>query len=567
MVGVDGQVKVTDRVQVGGIYVKDKNPLAPFTLAGANLAVKLGESTFVIAEVARSESGVDALKGDAARIEVKHDSTNLKAQAFVARTDRGFDNPGAYLTKGRGEAGGRLDYKLSERTTLKAEALRTEDVASGAVRDGVALSVHYQIAKRLSFELGLRHAAEKGNAAVSPVPQVQDAPAPQPLPSEVTTVRGRLTGQVPGVEGATLYGEVEMDVQDADRKVIALGGEYTLKNKGRIYARHQFISSITGPYGLNQSERQNTTAVGIDTEYMKDGRVFSEYRIRDAIGGGDVEAALGLKNLWSIAPGVRLGTSFERVESLAGTGQNENTALALALEYTGSPVWKGSSRLELRKGHTQDSLLFTVGLAARLAADWSALARNAYSLARTDGAGDKVIERLQAGMAWRDSASNRWNMLARVEHRLEQDQSAPGLDLRTSTQIFSVHGDWQLSRPFLVTGRYAAKWATDKSHGLATKSRAQALGARATWEFAPKWDAGLVSSVLFGEGTQSKRYGVGLELGYLVAQNLWVSAGYNLFGYKDADMAGADYTARGAYVRLRYKFDEALLGAAPEAAR
>ncbi len=40
--------------------------------------------------------------------------------------------------------------------------------------------------------------------------------------------------------------------------------------------------------------------------------------------------------------------------------------------------------------------------------------------------------------------------------------------------------------------------------------------------------------------------------------NLWVSAGYNFFGYRDADLQGADYTAKGPYVRLRYKFDESL---------
>jgi hypothetical protein len=92
------------------------------------------------------------------------------------------------------------------------------------------------------------------------------------------------------------------------------------------------------------------------------------------------------------------------------------------------------------------------------------------------------------------------------------------------------------------------------------------IGARATWEFAPKWDVALVSSALFGDSTASRQYGVGFELGYLVATNLWVSAGYNFFGYSDVDLAGADYTARGAYVRVRYKFDEALFDGAKSAA-
>jgi hypothetical protein len=357
-----------------------------------------------------------------------------------------------------------------------------------------------------------------------------------------------------------------VDVKDADRRVLAAGGEYQLPNKGRLYARHEFVSSITGPYGLNASERQNTTAIGVDTEYMKDGRLFSEYRIRDAMSGGDTEAALGLKNLWSIAPGLKLGSTLERVQSLSGTGQNENTAVALALEYTASPLWKGSTRLEVRDSQASDSLLFTVGLAARLARDWTALARNAYTVTRQKETGGKhAVERMQAGLAFRDDEANRWNALARVEHRMEQNDTTPGVSLKSATTLLSMHADWQLTRPFLVTGRYAAKWATDKSSGLSSKYRAQVVGGRGTWEFAPRWDVSLVASTLFGDTAAARQYGVGLEVGYLLATNLWVSAGYNLAGYRDADLAGADYTARGPFVRLRYKFDESLLPQGGEA--
>ena len=133
------------------------------------------------------------------------------------------------------------------------------------------------------------------------------------------------------------------------------------------------------------------------------------------------------------------------------------------------------------------------------------------------------------------------------------------MDLKSATTIVSLHADWQLSRPFLVSGRYAAKWTTDDSNGLSTRYRAQVVGARGNWEFAPRWDVSLVGSTLFGESLDSRQYGVGVEVGYMLATNLWVSAGYNFSGYKDADLAGADYTARGPFVRMRYKFDETLL--------
>jgi uncharacterized repeat protein (TIGR01451 family) len=562
--GVDGEVKLGERVQAGGIYVRDQNPLQPFTLEGADVTVKVAEGTYAIAEGARTVNGLDERAGSAGRVEVRHDSANLKAQAYYARTDKDFDNPGAYINQGRGEAGGRLEYRISPRTTVKAQALRTEDVASGSLIDGAEVSLRHQLRESLTLELGVRHSAQKGGAAA--VPPTEGSPAPQPLPEDVNTVRARVTGAVPGVKGASVYAEGEVDVTDAARKVLAAGGEYQLNEKSRVYARHEFISSITGPYALDQNERQNTTAVGIETEYMKDARLFSEYRIRDAMSGGDAEAALGLRNLWSLRPGLNLGTTFERVHAFSGTGQDENTAVTLALEYTASEMWKGSTRLEVRRGEAQESLLFTAGLAARVGRDWTALARNSFDLTRNRGdASEHRIERMQAGLAWRDHDTNRWNALARVEHRVESDDTTQGLALRTSTQLVSLNADWKLNRPFLVTGRYAAKWATDHSNGLATRYRAQVLGVRATWDFAPRWDVGLAASALIGADASSRQYALGVEVGYLVATNLWVSAGYNLSGYRDADLSGADYTARGPYVRMRYKFDETTLESLPGA--
>ena len=45
--------------------------------------------------------------------------------------------------------------------------------------------------------------------------------------------------------------------------------------------------------------------MGFDLAYFKDGQFFSEYRARDAFSGREAEAAIGLRNRWQLAPGVR----------------------------------------------------------------------------------------------------------------------------------------------------------------------------------------------------------------------------------------------------------------------
>jgi hypothetical protein len=305
----------------------------------------------------------------------------------------------------------------------------------------------------------------------------------------------------------------------------------------------------------------------VDTEYMQDGRLFSEYRIRDALSGGDTEAAIGLRNLWTLGQGLRLGTAFERVEAISGSGQNDNTAVALALEYTANPLWKGTTRLEYNNSSTTEGWLFTLGLAARLGPEWTTLARNTYSLqTNKSDDGKHALERLQAGVAWRDLETNKYNALAKAELRSEEDTTMPGIALKRTTELVSVNANWQPHPPFLVSGRYAAKWASDKSEGLSTRYRAQLVQGRATWEFLPRWDVGIVASALFGNTYANRVYGVGLEVGYMVTTNLWMSAGYNFFGYKDEDLSNGDYTAKGGFVRLRYKFDEELFDSLGNAA-
>ena len=85
---------------------------------------------------------------------------------------------------------------------------------------------------------------------------------------------------------------------------------------------------------------------------------------------------------------------------------------------------------------------------------------------------------------------------------------------------------------------------------------AHLLSARMMYDFSERWDLGLIASTLFMEGFESQQYGLGLEAGYQLTRNLWLSAGYNFFGFKDEDLDEEDASNPGAYARMRVKFDE-----------
>jgi large repetitive protein len=571
--GADAQIKLTDNFEVGAMVVDDRNPVDKFRMIGINAIAKLADKTFLIAEIAQTTrdrvgngiagglsggSGtIDDTKGEkkgiASRIEFRHKGDDIDALFYAGRADAKFDNISSSLSSGRTEIGGNVGYRIDEKTRLKAEMLRSEDLLSNGKRDGLLAAVERTLDNGMRVELGVRHARETQAPATT---------QSGPLLTEVTSIRTRLTGDIPGVKDAAAYVEAEVDPKDTDRKIAAIGGEYKLPNNGRLYGRHEFISSLTGPYGLNTVQRQNSSVIGISTDYMKDGNVFSEYRIRDAISGGDAEAAVGLRNLWTLSDGLKLQTGFERVHSFSGTGTGESAALTFGLEYTASPLWKGSTRLELRDGASSDSLLSTVAIASKINREWTFLGRNTYSLIKNQGvqtpSGKNEQERFQVGVAYRDTETDVWNGLARVEHRSENDTTQPELQLKRTVELFSLHANWQPRRPFTFSGRYAAKWVNEDSNGIKAKNNAHLLSARAIWEIAPRWDISVTGSTVIGRGAQSKTYAVGLELGFMVMESLWLSGGYNFYGYRDEDFANGEYTNKGTYLRLRYKFDEDL---------
>ena len=110
-------------------------------------------------------------------------------------------------------------------------------------------------------------------------------------------LRGKLSVQWPTNPNAVGYLEYEQDARPtaasrpwaANTAWVPAGGLWPLR----------FLSSLGSLYSLNDTQQRYTGLFGFDTQYMKDGSVFSEYRMNDAIDGRSAQAAVGLRNLWA----------------------------------------------------------------------------------------------------------------------------------------------------------------------------------------------------------------------------------------------------------------------------
>jgi hypothetical protein len=241
------------------------------------------------------------------------------------------------------------------------------------------------------------------------------------------------------------------------------------------------------------------------------------------------------------------------------------TALVGGLDYSASERCKASTRLEGRR--TDDnpntpavelagSLLHTMNLACKIDRDWTGLTSHYYALTNTAAvAGKQAQQRVQVGAAYRPVDNNKFDALSKLEFRDERNSELIAPEFR-KVWVASLHGNYHPARPWWISGRVAGKRVNESVQSAASNWRAGLVSGRLTYDLTEKWDVGAMSSWMRGGGNTQSAYG--LETGYTVARNLWLSVGYNWAGFRDVDLTGAEYTAKGTYVRLRWKFDENL---------
>ena len=232
-------------------------------------------------------------------------------------------------------------------------------------------------------------------------------------------------------------------------------------------------------------------------------------------------------------------TPASNVSTRSPDVEREATAASVGLEYLASARFKSTGRLEWRNDSSSDSWLSTAGFAQKLSRNWTMLARNYYQLTVPEGAPNQVQDRFSIGAAYRDTTTNRLNLLTRYEFRVEDTpglSGAPGLSLGAATdrrvQMVSTHADVHPLRAWTFSGQHAAKFVDDRTEASAGRFGIHLVSGRVGFDLSQRWDLGALTSVMWG-GDGGRRSAVGGEVGFQLQKNLWLSAGYNVTGFAD----------------------------------
>lgn len=583
--GADAQIELSNKAKLGVVAIEDKDPAKPIQLQGVFASVQIGPKTSVNAEVAQLTQsagngtdntalakGSESIHGYAQRLELVHQSDVIQARAQIQKSSNEFDFTGSSLSKGRQEASLEATVKPLPQTSLKAQLKQSKNLIESTSQTTSSILATQQLTSGITIEAGVRHYRNLSNEVIDRKSPIEEG----------NVARMRLAGTLPMLAKVNNFVEYEQDLSAQDQKMIAFGSEYNA-NWGRIYGRYELVSNLSNANRLNLDAQNKRSAFGFEAKYAENGSLYSEYRLTNSDTSADsnsnAQLAYGLKHKVNFLNDWSLTGNYEKVQptkvtdtsatssvisttnSTVQSSSERNTAAGLTLEYKGFENARLSSRIEGRISDQEKSNNFLLAAAYKLNTEWSSLARvaqeNRYVLGQTGN--NTQNTRVQLGLAYRPNRSDQFNVLAKYENRYEITTPVGGVDDYTSnlnrTHILSIHANIRPDAKLQLDARLAAKWLRSNLDALETANSAQLIYTRATYDLTDRFDiAAQVFWMHSHNGALQK--GVGLELGYLISSDVWLSLGYNVFGFKEFDLAGQAQLTKGAYLRLRMKFDE-----------
>jgi hypothetical protein len=236
---------------------------------------------------------------------------------------------------------------------------------------------------------------------------------------------------------------------------------------------------------------------------------------------------------------------------------NEDFVAAYGGAMYTSELWSANARVEMRNSDSEDRVSLLMG--------WYRQPNRGHGLSAgftmfqaENLLGNEMNQaNLRFGWAYR-LADRKWSFLDRID--LVYDRAATAADEQMSWRLINnFNANRRISAAAQLSLQYAFKYVRSEFDGDAYTGYTDLIGADYRYGFNDRWDAGVNTSIYHSYQSKVLDFGVGLDVGYNLGRNLWLSLGYNFLGFDDKDFEQARYTAAGPYLRFSIKADQHLL--------
>jgi len=543
-----------DRVELGVSHINDAAQGAESDLTGVDFRWQVSPETLLKAEIASSnriENGVEA-SGDAHQVTLEHQGEKVDVRAYMKEVDEGF---GLGLQNaaetGVRKVGVDARAQLSERFYFDGEAGWQQNLTTDAIRNTARAQLRFE-QNTVTASAGVVHASDKFDDGTT-----QDSSLAE---LGVSKRFGDLTLRAMG----------SFELSNASENIdfpqkITLGTDYRILRGVDLFAEYE--------EARGEDFDATMTRVGVKASPWSRAQINTSVTNEASEFGPRVFANLGLiqgfqlSERWVVDVGVdqtnTLSDSslrpFDPERELASGSRNEDFIAVFAGAAYTTDYWSANSRVEVRNSDTEERVSLLSGWYREPSMGHGLSAGLTLFSSETLLGSETTAANLRFGWAWR-KADSRWSFLNRTDLIVE-DIVLPTQQQDSRKLINNFNANRRMSARTQLSLQYASKYVRSTFDDQVFSGYSDLVGIDFRRGFKDRWDWGLQTSAYHSYQSDVLDYGYGLDLGFNVRDNMWLTVGYNVIGFHDADFVAARYTAQGPFLRISMKSDQRSLRA------
>jgi len=543
-----------DTVEIGVTRIDDATQGAEADLTGVDLRWQINEQTLLKAEYVDTNATVGGVEqdGSAQSIELEHNSEDIDVRAFIREVDDGF-GLGYQSAADRGIRRIGLDARarIGDQITVEGEAGWQQNLQTEAIRNLARAQVRYD-RDDFTARLGLSHAEDDfddGETRTSDLAEIgltqtvfddqlklrlsamtEFSGEAENLDYPTRYVFGADYRLVEGIDAIAEYEEAEG--KDLDASMTRIGVRATPWSRAQISS---FLTNETTEFGPRLFAN-----VGLIQGFQLNDNWIVDFGVdhTDTI----------------IDSGAR---SFDTDRELPSGSRGEDFTAAYAGATYTSDYWTANGRIETRDSDSEDRISLLMGWYRQPDRGHGLSAGLTMFQAENALGNDLTQANLRFGWAYR-LADRKWSFLNRTD-LVYDEATATGDEQRSWRLINNFNANRRISAATSLSLQYAFKYVRSEFDNDSYTGYTDLIGIDLRHGINDRWDVGAHTSVLHSWKSDVLDYGLGVDLGFNVAENIWLSLGYNVMGFEDDDFEQARYTAEGPFLRFSIKADQRLL--------
>jgi len=580
----------TGKIRVGATAITDKGEDARTNIGAVDIRARLAETTEIRAELALSRSEGETAAGWL--VEVEHRSGPVDLLAYVRSLDADYgvgQESGA--ERGRRKMGVDARYEFDEKTSVVTSFWRDDSLLDDTRRHAVQVQGAHRT-ENTDLQLSISHFNDRLPDGTSNKSTILEAGVTQRLFNNKLEVSGTTSIALDQAESADLPARHRFTARYSITPDVKLVGLYEIADGENVDAR--------------------TVRAGIDIAPWQGGKIVTTLGQQDIDENGNRSfAAFGLAQTLQVSPELTLdatvdgsrtlGTSdplsdvINTAQPVANGGQlgqdgslfEDFTAVTLGAAYR-KDRWSATARGEYRDGEFANRKGFTFG-AIRQLGEGSVLG-SGFTWTKAEGNNGSTTEIFDGAIAMAHRPdSSEFAFLGKVEYRsdivtgaIAGETGAAGRtaltvtgDAKSRRLIGSLSTNWSprgyedLDNIEGIEDQYrrdefglfvGARYNFDRFEGFDLSGFTALAGVDARIGLGERFEVGATATVRANLTDDTTSFAFGPNVGFVPADGMLLTIGYNISGFRDEDFSAARNTDKGVYAAIRMKFDADTFG-------